>query len=50
VTLFMMYYLIVNRPLQSLAGVAMMSVGLVIYFASRLSSNVSASDVSQTVA
>jgi basic amino acid/polyamine antiporter, APA family len=50
VTLFMMYYLVVNRPLQSLAGVAMMSVGLVIYFASRLSSNVSASDVSQTVA
>jgi basic amino acid/polyamine antiporter, APA family len=50
VTLFMMYYLIVNRPLQSLAGVAMMSVGLVIYFASRLSSNVPASDVSQTVA
>ena len=50
VTLFMMYYLVVNRPLQSLAGVAMMSVGLVIYFASRLSSNVPASDVSQTVA
>src|SRR6202453_4388578 len=37
VTLFMMYYLIVNRPLQSLAGVAMMSVGLVIYYLSRLS-------------
>ena len=50
VTLFMMYYLVVNRPLQSLAGVAMMSVGLVIYFASRLISNVPASDVSQTVA
>jgi APA family basic amino acid/polyamine antiporter len=50
VTLFMMYYLVVNRPLQSLAGVAMMSVGLVIYFASRLTSNVPASDVSQTVA
>jgi APA family basic amino acid/polyamine antiporter len=49
VTLFMMYYLVVNRPLQSIAGVAMMSVGLVIYLASRLSSNVSASDVSQTV-
>jgi basic amino acid/polyamine antiporter, APA family len=50
VTLFMMYYLVVNRPLQSLAGVAMMSVGLVIYYASRLSSNVPSPDVSQTVA
>ena len=28
VTLFMMYYLVVNRPLQSLAGFAMMLVGL----------------------
>jgi basic amino acid/polyamine antiporter, APA family len=50
VTLFMMYYLIVNRPLQSLAGFAMMSAGLVIYYASRLSSNVRCSDVSQTAA
>lgn len=50
VTLFMMYYLVVNRPLQSLAGVAMMLVGLVIYYASRLSPNVPASDVSQPVA
>jgi APA family basic amino acid/polyamine antiporter len=50
VTLFMMYYLVVNRPLQSLAGVAMMSVGLVIYYASRLLSNVASSDVSETVA
>jgi APA family basic amino acid/polyamine antiporter len=49
VTLFMMYYLVVNRPLQSLAGVAMMLAGLVIYYMSRLSSNVSSSDVSQTV-
>jgi uncharacterized BrkB/YihY/UPF0761 family membrane protein len=32
VTLFMMYYLVVNRPLQSLAGVAMTSAGLVIYY------------------
>jgi hypothetical protein len=46
----MMYYLVVNRPLQSLAGVAMMSVGLVIYYASRLSPNVPAPDVSQPVA
>ena len=50
VTLFIMYYLVVNRPLQSLAGFAMMSAGLVIYYASRLSSsNVAPSDVSQTV-
>jgi len=50
VTLFMMYYLVVNRPLQSLAGVAMMLAGLAIYYYSRLSSNVASSDVSQTVA
>jgi basic amino acid/polyamine antiporter, APA family len=50
VTAFMMYYLVVNRPLQSLAGFAMMSAGLVIYYASRLLSNPSSSDVSQTVA
>jgi basic amino acid/polyamine antiporter, APA family len=36
VTLFMMYYLVVNRPLQSLAGFATMSVGLLIYYMSRL--------------
>jgi hypothetical protein len=46
----MMYYLIVNRPLQSLAGVAMMSVGLVIYYLSRPLSSVPSPDVSQTVA
>jgi basic amino acid/polyamine antiporter, APA family len=50
VTLFMMYYLVVNRPVQSLAGFAMMLTGLVIYYLSRLSSNVSSPDVSQTVA
>jgi APA family basic amino acid/polyamine antiporter len=50
VTLFMMYYLVVNRPLQSLAGFAMMLAGLVIYYMSRLISNVPSSDVSQTVA
>lgn len=50
VTLFMMYYLVVNRPLQSLAGFAIMSAGLVIYYASRLLSNVPSSDVSETVA
>ena len=36
VTLFMMYYLVVNRPLQSLAGLATMLVGLLIYYMSRL--------------
>jgi hypothetical protein len=46
----MMYYLVVNRPLQSLAGVAMMSVGLVIYYLSRPLSSVPSPDVSQTVA
>ncbi|MGA3308226.1 MAG: amino acid permease [Xanthobacteraceae bacterium] len=50
VTLFMMYYLVVNRPLQSLAGFAMMLVGLVIYYTSRLLSTVPSSDVSQTMA
>ena len=50
VTLFMMYYLVVNRPLQSLAGFAMMSAGLVVYYLSRLLSNTASSDVSQPVA
>jgi len=50
VTLFMMYYLVVNRPLQSLAGFAMMLAGLVVYYMSRPLSNAPSSDVSQTVA
>ena len=50
VTLFMMYYLVVNRPLQSLAGFAMMSAGLLIYYTSRLLSNVPSSDASHKVA
>jgi APA family basic amino acid/polyamine antiporter len=50
VTLFMMYYLVVNRPMQSLAGCAMMLAGLVIYYLSRPLSHVSSSDVSQTAA
>lgn len=32
VTAFMMYYLVVNRPLQSLGGIAVMLAGLVIYY------------------
>jgi APA family basic amino acid/polyamine antiporter len=36
VTAFMMYYLVVNRPAQSLAGFAMMLAGLAIYGASHL--------------
>jgi basic amino acid/polyamine antiporter, APA family len=35
VTLFVMYYLVVSRPLQSLGGFAIMSAGLLIYYASR---------------
>jgi APA family basic amino acid/polyamine antiporter len=50
VTFFMMYYLVVNRPLQSLAGFAMMSAGLLIYYASRPGSNVAPSDVPTEVA
>jgi basic amino acid/polyamine antiporter, APA family len=49
VTGFMMYYLVVNRPLQSLAGLAMMLAGLIVYYASRALSN-TPSDISQTVA
>ncbi|MEP7030339.1 MAG: amino acid permease [Pseudolabrys sp.] len=32
VTFFMMYYLVINRPLQSLAGVLVMLAGLVLYW------------------
>jgi basic amino acid/polyamine antiporter, APA family len=35
VTLFTMYYLVLTRPLQSLAGFALMSAGLALYYASR---------------
>jgi basic amino acid/polyamine antiporter, APA family len=49
VTLFMMYYLVVNRPLQSFAGIAMMCAGLLVYYLSRPLSNVPTSDASQTV-
>jgi hypothetical protein len=45
----MMYYLVVNRPLQSLGGFAMMLAGLIVYYISRPVSN-APSDVSQTVA
>ncbi len=50
VTFVMMYYLVIDRPLQSLAGFVMMLAGLVIYFTSRSVSNVSSSDVSRTTA
>jgi APA family basic amino acid/polyamine antiporter len=33
---FMMYYLVTNRPVQSLAGFATMIAGLAVYYASRL--------------
>jgi basic amino acid/polyamine antiporter, APA family len=50
VTLFMMYYLVVNRPLQSLAGIAMMCAGLLVYYLSRPLSDIPTSDASQKVA
>src|SRR3984885_6266504 len=48
-TLFMMYYLVVNRPLQSLGGLGLMAAGLVIYYAFRLISNVPPSDPATTI-
>jgi len=50
VTAFMMYYLVVNRPMQSLAGFAMMLAGLAIYATSVAFTNYSApaADTSQT--
>jgi basic amino acid/polyamine antiporter, APA family len=50
VTAFMMYYLVINRPLPSLAGFAMMVAGVVIYFASRLFSNDSSANASEAAA
>ena len=34
VTVFMMYYLVIERPVQSLAGLATMLAGLAVYFIS----------------
>jgi APA family basic amino acid/polyamine antiporter len=48
VMLWMMYYLVVNRPVQSLAGFAMMLSGLAIYGVSLLLSKVTSSDTPQT--
>ena len=39
VTAFMMYYLVTNRPLQSLAGFVMMLAGLAIYGLSHVMSS-----------
>ena len=50
VTVFMMYYLVVSRPLQSFASFAMMAVGLAIYYAFRLLSKVPSPDTPRTVA
>jgi len=36
VTGFMMYYLIINRPVQSLAGVLLMLAGLILYWIAQL--------------
>jgi APA family basic amino acid/polyamine antiporter len=48
-TLFVMYYLAVSRPLEALAGVGIMLAGLLLYYGSQLLSNVRPGDVSQTV-
>jgi APA family basic amino acid/polyamine antiporter len=50
VMLWMMYYLVVNRPVQSLAGFAMMLSGLAIYGASLLLSKAMPSDTPQATA
>ncbi len=46
---FVMYYLLVNRPLQSLGGLAIMLAGLLIYYMSCLLSKAPAPDVSPAV-
>ena len=48
-TLFMMYYLVVNRPLQSFGSLGLMAAGLVIYYAFRLISNVPPPDSAKTL-
>jgi basic amino acid/polyamine antiporter, APA family len=48
-TAFMMYYLVVNRPLQSLGGFALMAAGLVIYYASSLISNAPPPNANPTI-
>jgi APA family basic amino acid/polyamine antiporter len=50
IMLFMMYYLVATRPVQSLAGFAMMVAGLAIYGASALLSKLMSSSTSQTAA
>ncbi len=45
---FMMYYLVTNWPVQSLAGLAMMVAGVAIYATSRMLSNVYYSDRPET--
>jgi APA family basic amino acid/polyamine antiporter len=50
VMLFMMYYLVTTRPMQSLAGFALMVAGLAIYGASALFSKVISARASQTAA
>src|SRR5215470_19649849 len=50
VMLWMMYYLVVNRPLQSLAGFAMMLAGIAIYAVVLPFSNVPSADASQSTA
>jgi APA family basic amino acid/polyamine antiporter len=49
-TLFVMYYLLVSRPLQSLGGFAMMLAGLAVYAASQRSPLVSSSSKAPPIA
>ncbi|HEY1978884.1 MAG TPA: amino acid permease, partial [Xanthobacteraceae bacterium] len=48
VTGFMMYYLVVFRPWQSLASFAIMLTGLIAYYVSHRLSNVLSPDVPET--
>src|SRR5262249_56312031 len=49
VTLFVLYYLLLIRPLQSLGGIAITLTGLFVYYASRQYSRAPASDVFRPV-
>lgn len=49
-TLFMMYYLATNRPLETLASFAMMLAGLVVYYLSRWAPNASSPSTPRTAA
>jgi basic amino acid/polyamine antiporter, APA family len=50
VTLFMMYYLATNRPLETLASFAMMLAGLLVYYLSRWAPSASSTGSPRTAA